>query len=96
MYLRKATESEDKVCLSFEHSLLCRATQIRTAVWIHWGGAFILFRGKGLHLRLYLQLLDLLQQALQGRVLVTRVLLPDGVLETLQVGFRRLSLFKKL
>lgn len=60
------------------------------------GGAFILFPGKGLPLRLYLQLLDLLQQALQGRVLVTRVLLPDGVLETLQVGFRRLSLFKKL
>ena len=59
-------------------------------------GAFVLFPGKGLHLRRYLQLLDLLQQALQGRVLVTRVLLPDGVLETLQVGFRRLSLFKKL
>lgn len=50
----------------------------------------------GLGLQRYLQLLDLLQQALQGRVLVTGVLLPDGVLEALQVCFRRLGLFKKL
>lgn len=35
----------------------------------------------------YLQLLDLLQQALQGHVLVTGVLLPDGVLKALQVRF---------
>lgn len=90
------SHGEDKVCLSLEHSLLCRTTQSQTAVWIALVGAFILFPAKGLHLRRYLQLLDLLQQALQGRALVTRVLLPDGVLQTLQVGFCRLSLFKKL
>lgn len=44
-------------------------------------------KGLGLGLKWYLQLLDLVQQALQGHVLVTGVLLPDGVLEALQVGF---------
>lgn len=42
---------------------------------------------EGLGVAQYLQLFDLLQQVLQGHVLVTGVLLPDGVLQALQVGF---------
>ncbi|KAL0623041.1 hypothetical protein AAY473_006630 [Plecturocebus cupreus] len=39
---------------------------------------------------------DLLGQVLQRHVLITGVLLPDGVLKPLQVCFSRLGLFKKL
>lgn len=42
---------------------------------------------EGLGVARYLQLFDLLQQVLQGHVLVTGVFLPDGVLQALQVGF---------
>lgn len=42
---------------------------------------------EGLGMARYLQLFDLLQQVLQGHVLVAGVLLPDGVLQALQVGF---------
>lgn len=66
---------------------------------LHCSGAFyspLNKAAKGLGQRRYLQVLDLVQQTLQGHVLVTGVLLPDGVLEALQVGFRGLGLFKKL
>lgn len=42
---------------------------------------------EGLGVSRYLQLFDLLQQVLEGHVLVTGVFLPDGVLQSLQVGF---------
>lgn len=74
------------VCAVLHHSLF----------WV-WGAPIPLgAAAEALGVARYLQLFDLLQQVLQGHVLVTGVLLPDGVLQALQVGFGRLSLFKKL
>lgn len=66
------------VCAVLHHSL----------PWV-WGASTPLGGGaaEGLGVSRYLQLFDLLQQVLQGHVLIAGVLLPDGVLQALQVGF---------